>query len=144
MLSANTLLTLVAATPVAVEFGPGVEVLEGYPEKGMRAHVMQAVQESHDTLRLEVTYAAFDAFNQPRETANYYDERGNPTLTAREAGEYKVEETLYLPADEDLSGYLALLDERTQRRMAAFEASDEDNYVAWLEAMADDALASRS
>lgn len=143
-LEAATLCALVSAGKVAVEFGPRVEDLESYPEPGMRAHILQAAQQPDDILKLEVTYSEYDTFNRTRETANYYDERGNPTMTARQAGEYRVEEEIFLPAEGDLSAYLTLLDDRSVRRMAAFRDSGHSNYLAWLEGIADAYLAEKT
>ena len=141
-LDARALCALVAASDkIAVEFGPQIEDLEGYPEPGMRAHIIRVGRFDDDVLIVTVRYAEFEDVNRGLETPNYYDADGAPTLTAREAGLYRQEENLYLPGSGDLSPLLVLADNNVERRLAAFRASGAKSYLAWLEEIADAHLA---
>lgn len=125
--------------PVDVEFKEKIEDLESYPEKGMRATVTGAVidHEEYDgdaVIRLFVDYSKFDAENASLEAHNYYDKNGEPTLTAREAGWYKIKDTLYVMANDDAEAYLTILAKQTTELFEEYKASNSTlSYVAWLE-----------
>lgn len=80
-----------------IVFQKGAEDLEAYPEEGMKARV-KGLRMTHDgdVVELVVDYTEFEDYNERFESANYYDDNGNPTLTARESGFYEQRETLYI------------------------------------------------
>lgn len=87
---------LKTGVPLVVEFTKDIEGLEGYAEKGMRATITGFDQMDKETLRFYVDYSAFEDFNLAFETPNYYGKTSEPTLTARQAGQYQPTEHFYV------------------------------------------------
>ena len=128
-----------------ITFKKGCEDLESYCEAGMKAKitgiVLERMEEKEADLVYKITldYSQFDDYNKNFETANYYDNNGNPTLTAREAGFYHIQDTLYLGSDNiwPWSNYFDVEHDSTSNRM--FErysrrTMDTDlTYLKWLE-----------
>ena len=122
------------ACPLEVEFKPGVEDLEGYPEGGMRAEVLRVVPDGNEVFRVSVSYEQFEAFNHTLETANFYDNEGRPRLTASQAGYYRQLEDLYVMADDLCSTFFTPLDKARLALLDEFsESGSEESYVQWLE-----------
>ena len=133
-MNARQLKELLVAGPIAVEFGARVIELEAYVEPKMRAHLVSIDVPPDDIAVLKVEYSAFDEFNRGVEQANYYDAQDNPTLTAREAGQYHPQEDLYVMAGEDLEPqFLSILPGPTLGLIEEFKASGHASYVRWLE-----------
>lgn len=133
-MNARELKELLVGGPLAIELGAGVVELEAYAEPKMRAHLIAVDLQRDDVAVLKVDYSAFDDFNKAFEQANYYDAQGNPTLTAREAGEYAPQEDLYVMASDDLQvQMLAILPSDSQALIEEFKGSGHANYVRWLE-----------
>lgn len=124
---------LLAAGPVAIEFGDGVEELEAYVEPKMRAHLVSVKVMPDDIAVLKVDYSAYDDFNKAFEQANYYDANGAPTLTARESGNYDIQEDLYVMASEDVDHILSVLPSFSTQLLDEFNASGQSGYMRWLE-----------
>lgn len=88
--------------PVVV-FNKDIEELETYAENGMRARVVSAILKHDDVVMLRVDYSEFDEFNKQFETASYFNkDDGNPTLTAREAGYYIPQDSLYIDSNSEV------------------------------------------
>jgi hypothetical protein len=133
-MNAHELKHLLAAGPLVIEFGPKVETLETYPDAKMRAHLVAVHLKHDDVAVLSVDYSAFDEHNKALEQSNYYDKHGQPTLTAREAGQYKPQEDLYVTADDDLEeGILSLVPSSSLALYKEFQSSGQASYVGWLE-----------
>ncbi|BDC78279.1 hypothetical protein MRCP2_p0140 (plasmid) [Aquipseudomonas alcaligenes] len=133
-MNARDLKDLLVGGPLAIELGAGVVELEAYAEPRMRAHLVAVELQRDDVAVLKVDYSAFEDFNKVFEQANYYDAQGNPTLTAREAGQYEPQEDLYVMASDDLeSKILAILPSVSLALIDAFKGSGHANYVRWLE-----------
>ncbi len=120
--------------PVVV-FSKSIEDAETYPEPGMRARVtgVLSVDADEDLLKIAVDYGEFDSFNRPFESANYYDKQGNPTLTAREAGYYKPNDTLYLSLSEEIGCFRVVEDARTALYQTYLDGGGSGTYLEWLE-----------
>lgn len=133
-MNARELKEVLVGAPLAIEFGKGIEELESYAEPKMRAHLIAVELQRDDIAVLKVDYSAFDEYNKAFEQANYYDRNGNPTLTAREAGHYTVQEDLYVMASDDLQPrMLTLLPGASLGLIDEFKASGHASYVCWLE-----------
>jgi hypothetical protein len=133
-MNARDLKDLLAGAPLAIELGAGVLELEAYAEPKMRAHLVAVDLQRDDIAVLKVDYSAFEDFNKVFEQANYYDGQGNPTLTAREAGQYEPQEDLYVMASDDLeSQILTILPSVSLALIDEFKASEHTSYVRWLE-----------
>jgi hypothetical protein len=133
-MNARELKQLLAAGPLVIEFGPNVETLEAYPDAKMRATLVGVHVKHDDVAVLGVDYSAFDEHNKALEQSNYYDKGGQPTLTAREAGQYTPQEELYVMADDDLeAGILSLIPTSTLALYKEFQSSGQASYVSWLE-----------
>lgn len=124
---------LVSGRPLAVEFGPRIEEQEAYTESGMRAHILDYGVEHGDVLKVKVSYELFEEFNQAFEKANYFDKNGNPTLTARQAGQYQVTETLYMSPDEPVDGYLTPIEPELGLLQEWQASGSKESYVSFLE-----------
>lgn len=91
-----------------IEFKKEAEDFEGYTEEHIRGTIVNAYKKYGDTIVLVVSFEKFDEDNRQHETANYYGPNGS-TLTARQAGYYKVQEEIYIAEELELSGYFSLL-----------------------------------
>jgi hypothetical protein len=100
----------------------------------MRAHLVAVDLQRDDIAVLKVDYSAFEDFNKVFEKANYFDAHGNPTLTAREAGQYESTEDLYVMASADLEEQmLTILPSDSLALIGEFKACGHSSYVRWLE-----------
>jgi hypothetical protein len=113
------------------------EDLECYAEAGMRARLVRIkkvdLRDTEDEYyELELDFEPFDEFNKGFETTGYYDNEGRPVLTAREAGFYKAQDTIY-PNYTNVMDILKPVDSSTAELVERFKQSGETNYVAWLE-----------
>jgi hypothetical protein len=128
-----------------ITFKPACEDLESYCEAGMKAKVtnislMRHAEVEQDMVYLvKLDYTDFDDYNRKFETANYYDKLGNPNLTAREAGFYKSEDTLYLgsndifPWDNYFKVEYDSISDRMYTRYANSNTDKTITYLKWLE-----------
>lgn len=108
---------------------------EDYPEAGMRAKLLSATSDGDGIIIVTVDYTPFEAHNATLESANYFDARGNPTLTAREAGFYTPVEKLHFSEEEVFETFFRLLDENSDKLYQQFltEAVTGESYTIWLE-----------
>jgi hypothetical protein len=121
------------ARPV-IRFTQGAEDFEGYAELHMRARVVSIEERSDSVCILTVDFGEFDEHNRQFESSNYFDKSGNACLTAREAGDYKPVDTLYLPLDGDIYGF-EVEDGLGVALYARYLAAKSSlSYVQWLEA----------
>lgn len=131
----RTLPEMNARGPVNVEFVRGVVDLECYPEKGMRATILSILENSDkDILKLRVSYEKFDEFNKAFESYNYFDKAGKPTLNARAAGYYNIEETIYVMAGDKVETYMRVLNDNSTALYDAYRLeAPAISYTLWLE-----------
>lgn len=131
--------------PLVVEFKAAIDTLEGYAEKGMRATITgYDVMEDSQTLRFYVDYSAFEDFNQALETANYYGRTQQPTLTAREAGQYASIEHFYADRDEPADTFFTPVEQAHTLMKQWREEGAAISYVQFLEARVEELQASLS
>lgn len=115
-----------------VLFNKRIEDQEGYLEKGMRGRIIGIEKEDNDTFSFKVDFQEFEDFNKQFESSNYYDEKGNPTLTAREAGYYKPQDTVW--ADIGYEVPWEVEEDYRLKLYNKYKASPEGKtYVQWLE-----------
>jgi hypothetical protein len=138
-------LVIAGSKPVITFTTNAVYDLEGYPEKGMRARIVEAVLKEDDAVAMWLDFSEFEAFNAPFESRCYRDKSGEPTLTAREYGDYKPQEKFYFSRDDMVSKYGSL---DSTERLALYNQFKVDgtvstltSYVQWLE---DQLLATRA
>lgn len=121
-----------------VTFKKGILDKEGYAEPGMRARLI-SVRDSGDDDGvgvLHVDFAEFDEFNKQFELANYHDKSGVPCLTARQAGQYKPQEDIYVDINYDIDGDMEIEASDRLKLYDHFIAEKSDkSYVCWLEDM---------
>lgn len=120
-----------------IEFKPAIlEYVEEF-DPSMRATVTSIVHDGDDGYKICFTFAKFEDYNRSFEVAAFFDAEGKPTLTAREAGSYNVEDYLYIEAN--WRDYIIVLDAGSAKLLALFmtdkEAQPDITYTAWLEAM---------
>lgn len=134
--------------PVTIEFVPhvkgqrGVEDLESYPEARMRAQVTGGRLDHDEVVVLNVDYTPFESFNEAFESANYFDDQRQPTRTARQAGFYHPQDSIYLMADDRVEDFFVVVETPAQKLYQAWLATDrQQSYTAHLEALV---LASQS
>lgn len=128
-----------------ITFKKGCEDLESYFEAGMKAKitgisiVKPEENESDLVYKVNLDYSQFDDYNKSFETSNYYNKTGVPCLTAREAGLYNVQDTLYLGSDNILSwnNYFEVGHDSVSNRMfdrySRRTSDTELSYLKWLE-----------
>lgn len=110
----------------------GIDDLETYAEPGMRLTITGGDEQHDGVLKLRVSYEDFDEFNKQFESANYFDGNRQPVLTAREAGFYKVKDTIYVMADDEFERFFSTLDSTKLYDQYKAERSNIP-YVQWLE-----------
>lgn len=123
------------ARPV-VEFVAGIDNKESFAEKGMRARALRVRDEDAEVVRIEFDFAEFESLNLPMQSANYYDKKREPTLTAVEAGFYKPQDHMYIDRDESLEQLFVLVTGSQSALFAQYREATADSpmsYVAWLE-----------
>ena len=127
-----------------IQFTKNIEDFEVYAENGMRARIVNVIEDVHhdndhenQVHKIVVDYTEFDEFNKQFESSNYWDKNGQACLTAREAGFYKEVETLYFGSPElwPFEDYFTLLDEKKNNLLTEFKRSGFTNYVEWLESL---------
>jgi hypothetical protein len=128
-----------------ITFNLACEDLENYCEAGMKAKVTSISLMRHEEVEQDMVYLVkldytnFDDYNRKFETANYYDKLGKPKLTAREAGFYKLEDTLYLGSNNIFpwNNYFEVEHDSISDRMyTRYVNSNTDKtitYLKWLE-----------
>lgn len=131
----NELLALVGKD---IEFLPAIASYVDEFDIGMRATVLRIESDGDDGFAIHFTFAKFEDYNHPLESTSYWDDDGKPTLTAREAGHYKVEDYLYVEANWQTC--VKILDGSSSKLFDLFmvdkAAQPDINYVGWLEALA--------
>lgn len=116
-----------------VEFKKGIEEIESFIESGMRARLIEA-SPKHGEMDLKFDFSEFDSFNQRFENANYYDEQGKPTMTARQAGFYTPVKSFLFELKEDSGHCFEVVEAESLKLYDHYKASNETvSYVQWLE-----------
>lgn len=115
-----------------VTFSQDVNEIADYLEAGMRGRVIGLGRKDGDVLEIKIDLTEFDAANQLYETANYYDENQIPRLTAREAGHYKPQLSLYLMLDQPGPWVVESAPRLSLHARFAQEGAGV-NYLQWLE-----------
>lgn len=90
---------LIALVGKKIRFTKAIDDWEMYAEEGMYAIVTKwYFDDSHEepVHRVWVDFSDFETENHRRQNANYYDNKGKPTLTAVEAGYYKPIDDIYI------------------------------------------------
>lgn len=119
-----------------VTFKAGIDDKESYAEAGMRARVLRCTAADGDeVLQLTFDFQEFDAHNTPLESANYYDDKGQPTRTAKQAGYYRPQDALYFDLSELVEDLFTLEADEAVALFKAYQAeAPACSYVSWLEA----------
>ena len=128
-----------------ITFKKGCEDLESYCEAGMKAKIIGITivraekNESDLVYKVKLDYSQFDDYNKSFETSNYYDKSGVSCMTAREAGFYNVQDTLYLGSDNiwPWNTYFEVGHDSVSNRMfdrySRRTSDTELSYLKWLE-----------
>jgi len=125
-----------------IEFLKPVEEYVETVDAGMRAtvsHITDDMDEDPNDpcLQIHFTFAKFEDYNRAFELKSWYDNKGNPTMTAREAGHYKVEDSIYV--GKDWQKCLKLVDSAQGKLFDLFvvdkKAQPDLTYVSWLETL---------
>lgn len=125
-------LKAMAQSRAAVQLSKLIEECEGYAEEGMRARVIKVDVEDEDVFCVTLDFSDFDEYNRQFESSNYYDKAGSPTLTAREAGQYKQQEDYCFGLDA--LEQLQLVPEARTNLLARWRnEAPTKSYVEWLE-----------
>jgi hypothetical protein len=118
-----------------IEFKKDIEDIESYAEPGMRARAVGVATTNDNGVKFSLDFTEFDDFNKAFEQANYYDKKGRPTLTAREAGFYKGVETYFFEVQDETDKYFEVVKSRSLDLYERYKSSKEGvSYVQWLEA----------
>jgi hypothetical protein len=134
------------ATGSTVKFTKGANDLESYVEPGMRATITsvswdgEGKNESEAVFKLRVDFSKFDEENKQFETHCYFDKNHNPVLSAREAGQYEVQDTLYLSPDFETYFTMEI---DSPFREEFVKSGSNDTYVKFLEDRLTAALAAK-
>ena len=123
----------VAGQPFAIEFQEGIESLEGYADRGMRAHVTSFQSFGDGVVKVHVDFSVFDEFNKAIEKPNYFDKNGAATLTAREAGQYQSTDILFMDEGDTPAQFFALLNPQNVLVDEWRQSQTTDSYVTFLE-----------
>lgn len=133
--------------PVDIEFAPclpnefGVDDLENYAAVGMRARITGGRNTRDDTTELDVDFEPFEAHNRGFETTDFYG-RGaleGKLVSAREAGCYRPQDTLYVPSSLPISKLFQVLNPMAAALWAEWQARSAEpsaapmSYTQYLE-----------
>lgn len=130
---ADIITLLINGVKPVVEFGKFIADKETYAERGMRARALHFVDKD-DVVEITFDFGEFELHNLPLEQANYYDESGNPTRTARQAGFYRPQDALYFDRDEPLEDLFAVVaDARLALYAQYIDSASSESYISWLE-----------
>lgn len=135
------LITLLATgKEIDVEFAKRISDAETYAEPGMRATVVSITPDVDNVLKLKVNYQKFETFNEAFESHNYWgvvskgQDPSAAEYTARETGWYKVEEQIYLMADDEVEDFMTIISFESFDLYDEWRSSNTDQtYVSWLE-----------
>jgi hypothetical protein len=120
-----------------VEFGAGIDECESYIEVGMWGRILRITDCHDDCYKFYIKLDEFDEHNIPLETSNYYDKQGQARLTAREAGHYEPEDSIYLPEPAQWDKYFVIKaeGEDVSALLAEYIANPGEarSYTHWLE-----------
>lgn len=124
-------------TNAVIRFKKLIEDAEGYAEAGMMARIT-SVKDEGEIVRVNVSYAEFEDVNQKFESANYWGPGPNSVanLTARQAGQYSVEDHYYIDRGVDLSEYFEVVESNAVLDAFMARKNKEIGYLQWLEQMA--------
>jgi hypothetical protein len=118
-----------------VTFKKGMEEYECYPEKGMRARIIQALDEKDNTIKFTFDFSEFDEFNKQFESATYYGKDGSDKLiTAREANYYTVKDDIFFTPSDKIGKDMVIEETENLSLYDQFKAEKSQvSYVKWLE-----------
>lgn len=137
---------------LVVSFNKEIEEKEEYAEPGMRATVLRAgLPQGDGVVQIFFDFEPHEAFNAPLEKHTYYDKSGVPCLTARQAGFYKAQDSMYFELTDKFNQFMSPIpDEAMALRLALMARHSAQAravpYAQWLEDQVlalQDALASR-
>lgn len=99
---------------LTVQFLSEIEELECYPEKDMKAEIIECRKYgfNEDVIVIRFNYDPFYCSNSALESRSYYDKEGVARLTATEAGYYEPQDDIYFDLDSDPFGYFTILEGR--------------------------------
>ncbi len=99
-------------TKPVVKFLSGIEDQETCIDRGMYGRIINVRHEHDDVYVMYIDLSDFEGHNDSVAQHNYYDSDGNPTKTAKEAGQYPENgiETFYVDYGRDLSDILEIDD----------------------------------
>lgn len=115
-----------------VTFSKAVNETEGYLEAGMRGRIVSVRDDGDEVQEFKVDLSEFDAVNRLYESATYYDKNQRPCLTAREAGFYEPQISLWLMLDQPVPWLVEEAPRLSLHERFTREAAD-GNYLQWLE-----------
>ena len=115
----------------AVTFLPSISEAESVIDPGMRGRVVSVNDDGDGVLRFQVDLREFESHNLPLSQRNYYDSRHVPCLTAREAGCWTDDETVYVGATAECP--MAIENDARLALYEQFRLSGAPNYLQWLE-----------
>jgi len=121
---------IITITPITVQAEPD------YIEAGMKARVLSVNDSDPEVTILTIDVGSFSEFNQALETSNYYDAKGVPCLTAREAGHYRDHMDIYVGPMSEIEEWIKLdTDNAVASLMEDFSRTrdGDEPYLAWLE-----------
>lgn len=126
-----------------IRFQAGVADKEDYAEPNMMARIVgHRKDRDDDIVLLNFDFSEFEEHNTAFESANYFDKAGQATLTARQAGQYTPQDTMYVDLTEPLDQLFVPLEEKSTKLFALFKSENAgDSYVSWLETKLLSALA---
>lgn len=95
-----------------VVFGRAITETELPFDEGMKAiisHIDNDEEATGKSYKVTFFTKSFLDYNRQYMRPDYYDKKGNPTLTAEQAGDFHDVETYYFDADDDIDKYFCIL-----------------------------------
>lgn len=121
-----------------VEILPAILELEvDYLEPGMLARIekIEFMEDNFTAATLDVS--EFEDRNRSLETSNYYDKTGQPTLSARESGNFEVKTKCYLAGLNTYEDFFRVVPESGFQELLAKEYAKRSDmsltYIGWCE-----------
>ncbi len=118
-----------------VRFTKKIEDSGAYFEQNMKARLVEIQDEHTNMCAFVFDIASFKQYNQALETADYYDENGEPCLTATQSNNApnKVED-IYFMYEDDVADWFDIVDDDTSVLFNHYKCNPAGKtYTQWLE-----------
>lgn len=131
---------LTLGQPIELTCKRKIEDLEAYPDENMRLTLYTIQDDGNEVMKLHVSYELYDEYNKQFENHTYFDKNHRPCLNAREAGYYKINDILYVMANDNPHDYFSVLNVSKAYNYWLAVSEPGQTYIQWLESIVEQKL----